>query len=195
MELTPRQDDIVQAAIALIARRGYKFLTTKNLARELKLTEAALYRHFASKDDLIVKILDYFEALSCHILAEIENSELPPMEKVRRFVLDRYQLFSTHRDLAKVMFSEELFQYDPACATRMDRISGTHRDSVLYYLREAQARGVVDPSHDPGQLFRVIVGSMRFLVTQWNLSGQNFDLVDEGEKLFATIRKLVELRS
>ena len=64
MELTPRQDDIVQAAIALIARRGYKFLTTKNLARELKLTEAALYRHFASKDDMIVKILDYFEDLS-----------------------------------------------------------------------------------------------------------------------------------
>jgi len=193
MELTQRQDDIVQAAIALIARRGYKYLTTKNLALELNLTEAALYRHFTNKDDLMVKILDYFETLSCRILAEIEDAELPPLEKVHRFVLNRYQLFSTHRDLAKVMFSEELFQYDSSYSGRMNRIKATHRDSVQFYLREAQARGAVHPSHDPSQLFRVIVGSMRFLVNQWNLSGQAFDLPGEGEKLWQTIIKLIEV--
>ncbi len=193
MELTPRQDDIVQAAISLIARQGYKHLTTKNLARELKLTEAALYRHFTGKDDLLAKILSYFETLSSRILAEMEGTNLQPLDRIHRFVLNRYQLFSAHPDLAKVMLSEELFHYDPSSSGQMDRISGAHRDAVLYYLREAQARGAVDAGHDPDQLFRVIVGSMRFLVNQWNLSGQAFDLPGEGEKLWQTIIKLIEV--
>ena len=41
MDVTKRQMDIVDAAIRIIARKGYRELTTKNLARELKLTEAA----------------------------------------------------------------------------------------------------------------------------------------------------------
>ncbi|MDD4224194.1 MAG: TetR/AcrR family transcriptional regulator [Candidatus Cloacimonetes bacterium] len=185
----------MQTAIALIARRGYKFLTTKNLARELKLTEAALYRHFASKADLIAKILSYFETLSCRILAEIETSDLEPLARIHRFVRDRYELFAAHPDLAKVMFSEELFQYDPSSAGQMNRITGKHREAMLNYLREAQDQGVVDASHDPEQLFRVIVGSMRFIVIQWNLGGQGFDLMEEGDKLFQTIKKLMEVRS
>ncbi len=194
MELTQRQDDIVQAAIALIARRGYKYLTTKNLARELNLTEAALYRHFASKDELIARILAYFETLSCHILDEIEASDLAPLDKVRRFVINRYELFSSHPDLARVMFAEELFQYDPSCLTQMNSITRKHREAVLNYLREAQAAGTIDPSHAPDQLFRVIVGSMRFTVTQWNMEGQDFDLVGEGKQLFATIINLMEVK-
>ncbi len=189
MELTQRQDDIVQAAIALIARRGYKFLTTKNLARELNLTEAALYRHFDSKNDLITRILSYFDQLSCQILEEI--SGLDPLERLHQFVLNRYRMFAANPDLAKVMFSDELFQYDPSYNVQMQTISGKHRDAVIGYLNDAIRQGQIDPDLVPGQLFRIVVGSMRYTVTQWNMTGQAFDLVDEGEKLFQTIKKLV----
>ncbi|MFA7543052.1 MAG: helix-turn-helix domain-containing protein, partial [Candidatus Cloacimonadaceae bacterium] len=46
MDIKPRQLEIVQAAIQLIARRGYEKLTTKNLAQSLGVSEASLYRHF-----------------------------------------------------------------------------------------------------------------------------------------------------
>ena len=59
--MTERQEEIILAAIALIAREGYKNLTIKKLASELNLSEAALYRHFVNKEDLLLSIMHYFE--------------------------------------------------------------------------------------------------------------------------------------
>jgi len=80
MELTERQMEIVNAAIHIMASRGYEKLTTKNLATEIGVTEAALYRHFLSKRELVLKVLCYFEHLSCEIIGEIRSSELSPLE-------------------------------------------------------------------------------------------------------------------
>jgi AcrR family transcriptional regulator len=194
MELTKRQEDIIKAAISLIAQRGYIALTTKNLARELNLTEAALYRHFESKNDLIAKILDYFQGISCKVLEDIKAAHLSPLESVERFVTDRYEMFAQRPDLAQVMFSEELFRYDPGFSSHMQGIMHAHREALLGYLRQAQKEGSIVPHADPAQLFRIIVGSMRFTITQWNLSGQAFDLRSEGEKLLKTIKKLIEVK-
>jgi AcrR family transcriptional regulator len=193
MELTQRQDDIIQAAISIVARQGFKYLTTKNLAEKLHLTEAALYRHFDSKKDLISCILEYFETVSCGILSQIDAARLDPLESVHRFVMNRYELFSANPDLAQVMFSEELFRYDPIFAKQMQNITMIHRDAVVGYLIKAQEAGQISRVPEPAQLFRVIIGSMRFVVTQWNLSGQSFDLAREGEALFQTVKKLIEV--
>lgn len=195
MELTKRQEDIVQTAIEIIARRGFKALTTKNLAQSLGLTEAALYRHFDSKKELINQILIYFENLSCQILEEIAKLNLGPMENIRRFMMNRYLMFSADPDLARVMFSEEPFAHDPAFRSQMRRISGRHRDAVISYLEAGQKLGQINPDLEACQLFRIVVGSMRYTVNQWNMGGQSFDLVAQGEKLFQTIKTMIQIKN
>ncbi len=193
MELTQSQEDILQAAIKVIARKGYKGLTTNVLTKELKISEAELAHHFGSIDKLVETILEYFDDLSDLVMVEIENAELEPLEKIHRLILDRYHLFNVQRDLTMVMLSTEIFYYDRIKDQRISKIMGKHGKHITSCLKEAQAQGSVDPGVDPLQLFRIIVGSTKFLVSQWNLSGQKFDLVAEGEKLFQTIRKLIEV--
>lgn len=193
MELTQSQEDILQAAIKVIARKGYKGLTTNVLTKELKISEAELAHHFGSIDKLVETILEYFDDLSDLVMVEIENAELEPLEKIHRLILDRYHLFNVQRDLTMVMLSTEIFYYDRIKDQRISKIMRKHGEHITSCLKEAQAQGSVDPSCDPLQLFRIIVGSTKFLVSQWNLGGQKFDLVAEGEKLFQTIRKLIEV--
>ena len=78
MELTERQKDILKTAIIIIANQGYEKLTTKNLATQIGVTEAALYRHFKSKRDLVTTILGYFEELSNKVLQEIRGANYSP---------------------------------------------------------------------------------------------------------------------
>jgi TetR/AcrR family transcriptional regulator, fatty acid metabolism regulator protein len=193
MELTARQQDIVSAAIHIIASEGYKDLTTKNLARQLKLTEAALYRHFASKKELIITILEHFSRESRQVLKLIHEADTGPMERVKAFVMNRYVTFSSDPDLAQVMFSDELLSHDPSFAKYMQEIMHSHRDEVIADIKEAQATGLVAMDLDPIQLFRIIIGSMRLLVSQWNFSGHSFDLVAEGGELFETIKQMIEV--
>ena len=162
MELTERQMDIVQAAIRIIANKGYEKLTTKNLAAEIGVTEAALYRHFSSKRELVTMVLCHFEFLSCQIIKTIMDKNCSALESIRSFVLNRYELFSGHPELAKVMFSEELFKNDPAFINQYQSIMHIHKAEVEAFLVKAQTEASIRSDLDPKQLFRLIVGSSDF---------------------------------
>ncbi|HNW24655.1 MAG TPA: TetR/AcrR family transcriptional regulator [Candidatus Cloacimonas sp.] len=194
MELTTRQKDILKAAIAIIANQGYEKLTTKNLATKIGVTDAALYRHFRSKRELVTMILGYFESISNKVLQEIRDRAYPPLESIRHFVEDRYILFSNYPDLAKVMFSEELFKNDPTFKGQSQCIMHKHKQALENYIIQAQQEGKIRTDLSAKQLFRIIVGSMRFTVTQWNLSDGAFDLKQEGSELIETIMKLIETK-
>lgn len=192
MEMTKRQMEIMQAAIGLIAREGYEKLTTKNIAAELGVSDAALYRHFDSKKELITMILRYFEDISCRVISTIDSKDLSPMEKIRYFVMNRYEMFREEPELAMVMFSEELFKNDRTFEEYLLSIMHIHRDQVMGYIMQGQKLGEIRSDLNPMNIFRMIVGSMRMLVTQWNLSKHAFDLELEGKSLFNTIKKLIE---
>jgi len=72
-------------------------------------------------------------------------------------------------------------------------IMHSHRTEVITYIKEAQSEGQINPNCDPDQIFRIVVGSMRFTVTQWVLSGRGFDLVLEGQKLIKALNTLIEV--
>ncbi len=194
MELTVRQKDILKAAIAIIANQGYEKLTIKNLATKIGVTEAALYRHFKSKREIVTMILSYFEELSNRVLNEICESNNAPLDNIRKFVEDRYILFSKNPDLAKVMFSEELFKNDPTFKGQFQCIMHKHKQAMESYLIQAQRDGNIKKDISSIQLFRIIIGSMRFTVTQWNLSDGAFDLQKEGSDLFESIIKLIRIK-
>lgn len=193
MDITKRQMEIVQAAIQVIARQGYEKLTTKNLANSLGVSDASLYRHFDSKKELIKMILRYFEELSYDVIQGIKAQNLDPLDRIRRFVNSRYEMFEKQPDLAMVMFSEELFKNDPSFEQHYMSIMHIHRDEVLGFITEGQQQGTICSKVDPMHIFRMVVGSMRLLVTQWNLSSHGFVLTNEGENLTETIIKLIEV--
>ena len=59
MEITPRQLELIEAASRLLTTSGVNGLTIKNLAKEMNFSESAIYRHFSSKEDIILAMLDY----------------------------------------------------------------------------------------------------------------------------------------
>lgn len=195
MDITKRQMEIVKAAIQVIAQQGYEKLTTKNLAQSIGVTDAALYRHFESKKELIRMVLCYFEQVSCEVIQRINSLQISPLEKVSRFVLDRYEIFENDPDLAMVMFSEELFKNDPSFEENLLSIMHIHRDEVMGYIMQGQRIGQIRENLNPMHLFRMIVGSMRLLVTQWNMSRHAFDLKAEGKSLLNTIIQLIEVKN
>ena len=192
MENTARQQEIINAAIQIIARQGFQELTTKQIAETVGVSEAALYRHFDSKTDLIHKILEYFQSLAHEAMGTIHTDISDPMEQVKAFMINRYKLFTENPDLAKVMFSEEIFQNDRSLAEHNLIIMHIHRDQLLESIRNAQKKQEIRTDVEAIQLFRLVVGSMRLLVTQWQLCGYEFNLQDEGEKLWQSIFILIK---
>ncbi|MDQ2065465.1 TetR/AcrR family transcriptional regulator [Xinfangfangia sp. CPCC 101601] len=111
---------LVEAALALIAEKGPQGFTLSEAAKTAEVTPAAVYRHFAGRDDLLAEVarqgFDIFAALMEYAWAEGQPSPIAAFEATGRAYLafarrypGHYQAMfesglqpADHRDLAAV---------------------------------------------------------------------------------------------
>ncbi len=190
-QMTERQKQIMEKAIKIIADDGIQNLTIKNLSRAVGVTEAALYRHYENKHAILMSILDLFDEFS-HTQVKQGKKKAEGLEGIKEFVFDRYEKFSNSPELAKVLFSEAVFISDPELSERMRTIIHAHRSEFTELIEKAKLKKEIAKTLDNKSLFRIIVGSMRLLVTQWCFNNYSFDLKKEGETLWNNIEILIK---
>lgn len=191
MELTERQQQIINASIKLIANHGIQTMTIKNIAREIGVSEPAIYRHFKSKFEIIYTIMDYFDHYSLEVCEAIDRADLCQLERMNIFFKNRYRFFANHPELTKVMFSEEAFQYDRELSEKMMQIMHQHREILLKIIQEGQEKGIFRRDIGFDHLFHLVIGSMRLMVDRWCLSNFSFDIYNEGMKLWESVKKIL----
>ena len=189
-KITGRQTEIVEAALAIISERGLEALTIKGIAARVGFSDAAVYRHFRNKAQILSTIIDLFAGSSARLLEEINACECSSLDKIKLFFLDRCRVFSVDRVLATVMFAENLFQNDPALAARMHQVLGSHRQLLLKIIRGGQRQKAIRDL-PAGHLFTLVMGSLRLLVLQWRTSAYGFDLLRAGEKLWLSLEAMI----
>jgi AcrR family transcriptional regulator len=191
-EITSRQQEIIAAALAIISEHGLEALTIKNIAARVGFSDAAVYRHFQNKAQILSTIIDLFASSSAQLLAEINACDCSSLDKVKLFFLDRCRVFSGDRVLATVMFAENLFQNDPALAADIHQVLRRHRDLLLKTIRGGQRQGAIRPL--PAEhIFTMVMGSLRLLVLQWRSGGYEFDLLRAGEKLWRSLESVISV--
>jgi AcrR family transcriptional regulator len=191
-EMTGRQKEIVEAALALVTDHGLEALTIKNIASRVGFSDAAVYRHFKNKAQILEAIIDQFTAGSARLLAEIASCDCPSPDKIRLFFLDRCRVFSGDRVLATVMFAENLFQNDPALAAKLHHVLQGHRRLLLAIIRDGQRHRRIH-ALPAEHLFTMVMGSLRLLVLQWRSGGYEFDLLRAGERLWRSLESVISV--
>ncbi|MEJ2702494.1 MAG: TetR family transcriptional regulator [Sedimentisphaerales bacterium] len=189
--LTARREQIIRVAIKLLSEGGMTALTTKNLAKAVGVTEPALYRHFNSKLDILVAILDHFER---HMQVLFDRSLSPDeavLDQIQTVYSRVFQSFSAQPALASVVFSEELFRHDKRLAERVARIMDVVEGHILNLLRSKKGRAECRADVPAKDLARVVMGSLRFIVTRWRLKAYEFDLEKEGAAFWQSLRRMM----
>ncbi len=64
--LSKRQEQIIEESVRIIDEKGIQGFTIKNLSKAIGISEPAIYRHFESKFQIFVEILDGFKNKMCH---------------------------------------------------------------------------------------------------------------------------------
>jgi TetR/AcrR family transcriptional regulator, fatty acid metabolism regulator protein len=192
--LTQRQQEIIEASIELIAEKGIQGLTMKNLSKEIGISEPAIYRHYDNKIEILKSILDYFFNNMKSILESELNSESTAFEKISNIFNRHFKSFSEKPQLLAVIFSEELFRNETSLSNKVAAIIEQNTLMVQTILEKGQQNAEVDPNLNPKHLAVMIMGSLRLLAKQWQISGHAFNLTQEGASMFETIRPLISIK-
>lgn len=81
-----RKNQILDAAIAVFARRGFYKARMEDIAREASLSKGALYWYFESKDGIILALLHRVFERELADLQELQNLEQPATDRLNWFV-------------------------------------------------------------------------------------------------------------
>ena len=185
-----RQQQIVETAIKLIADKGIQNLTTKNLANEIGISEPALYRHFNNKLEILKAVITHFQITMKPALEKL-NKSVSSLNKIESFILEHLKIISQNPNFAKVIFSEANFQNEDDLILKMNNMMKQSHKILETVVQSGQHNNEIRSDINSLSIIRMIIGSMRLLVTQWSMSGMIFNLETEGKQLSDDIKKLI----
>lgn len=187
-----RQLQIFNAAITLIGAGGIQNLTTKNIALQIKTSEPVIYKHFTSKIGLVQQLLEFLKMQNISRLSRIASSDLSPENKIRKIVREQFRAFSDRPEIVVVLLSEGLYKNEKVLSKAVYSIMQASSKFHIGIIKEGQADGSFRTDIEARQLAFFIMGGMRLFVTQWHLSGFEFDLDKKSKKLIETIMKMIK---
>jgi len=191
MNLTKRQKEIVEASLEIIGEGGIQALTIKNISKKVGISEPAIYRHFESKTQILLTILDYFIVNNKQLIQQdlMQNKSVP---EVVELLFDNFiQTFIEYPYLISVVFSEEIFRNDPVFREKSGHIINENYALITELLEKGQKNGTIRNDVDAAPLATMIMGSLRLCVKRWQMSDYDFDLQKNGMRLKKTILKIL----
>ena len=192
-DFTERQIEIMEAATLRIDKFGIQELTIKNLASDLSLSEAALYRHFKSKNEILLGLLTYFILeMNERLAVIIENKELQPSELLKKIFVSQLNTFVQKPAIVSVIFSEGIFQFNKELSEKVSTMMALMQKNINALIVRGQNEGVYAKLLGPDTITTIIMGSMRMVVLKWKLSGNKSNLVNDGKNVLNGLLKMIE---
>jgi len=189
---TPSQQRIVRACFDLVSAKGLKALTTKGLARALKVTEPALYRHFKSKNDILYAILCRMENDNRVLRGVFLKKALPALDKLESMYLATYRMFAENPALATAMLSEDLFQENKRLCAKVLGIQNVTLQTIVQIVRDGVKKKHVRKDVPPEDIALLVMGTMRFVALRWRLSGCGPDLIPQVQSSWRALKTLLK---
>ncbi len=184
-----RRTQIIDKAIKIIHTQGFAGLAIRELAKQVGISEPAIYRHFANKDEIILGILDRVQQMGDTLATRLSGTA-SGKEKIRQFILFHFDFLTQNREITSVVFSENIFEPNSILKARLRAILTSRYQILRALLDEArQERNLVDL--DPDDLAVLIIGNIRVIVLEWRLSDFEFDLRERGNRALQTIAQLI----
>ncbi len=205
-DLTPRQNEIIGAAIHLISRKGIQELTIRNLARELHISEPAIYRHFESKSEILSAMLEYLHH-DTRTIFEQSQKEGNAIARVRQYFTLLFSRLETNPASAAVVFSDEAFMNEERLSSMVRALVELALDNTTELLIQAREEGepkqgtaattgrqASHPQHEQ-ELATLLVGGVRLMVRRWHMDDYSWSLSERGIAVVDTFLGLIEARS
>jgi AcrR family transcriptional regulator len=192
-DMTVRQEEIVNKSLEIIIKKGIQAMTLKNIANEVGVTDAAIYKHFKSKSEIFIGITELFRRDSTALLAELMSEKIASILMLEKFFLNRCRIFSKNKLLSIILFSDDLFTDDKTLLKKIHSIMEEHGNLLAVSIKEGQKNDEIRNDVVPEHIFMIMMGALRLHVVKWRASGFSFDLYKQGEKLWQSLRKMIAL--
>ncbi len=185
-----RQFQILQAVGKLITTKGMHSVTIHDIAGEIGVTEAAIYRHFSSKRAIFLLLLDRWEETLLSTVRGEQFDNIPALENLERAFWAQLGDVQDHQALSFiVMFEAIALEGTSGLATRVATVITTYLEAIQDILRRGIHEGVIREDINVEAAATTYFGMIQSTATLWALNDYNSPLAEQGAKMWEIFRR------
>jgi TetR/AcrR family transcriptional regulator len=148
-----RKLQILQTLATMLEHPKGERITTAALAKKLDVSEAALYRHFASKAQMFEGLIAFIEETVFGLINQIVASEEDGRKQARRIFLMLLDFAETNRGMTRVLIGDALVIEDERLTVRMNQMMDRIEASLKQCLKVAAAQARSDDDADTDERY------------------------------------------
>jgi AcrR family transcriptional regulator len=171
-----RKERLVITTIEIIDELGIQKLSTREIARRQGISEATLFRHFKSKSDLLITVLDYYSQFDADIYQSTKLKDMGAKEKIQYYINSYAEYYENYPAITSIMQVLDVLRYETELKEKIISIQNNRTNCMIQLIAEVKKAGEIRPEADSAQLTDIILGICREICLRWRMNGRNFSL-------------------
>ena len=184
-----RKKQIMDAARKLIMRSGSEHVTIKNMAKEVGISDSAIYRHFKSKTEILSFLADNVSAGLIHDIEMARGVGFNSMNIIDEILRTHLSKIKQKRGLSFLVLAEIISFGNKSLNKKVSDNIQIYVDRLRVVLSDGVRAGVVRKDVDLDAAALLLFGMIQGLVNMWALNAYKFDLVKRYSDLWGVCRK------
>ena len=152
-----RKLQILQTVAQMLEQPRGEKITTAALAARLKLSEAALYRHFASKAQMFEGLIEFIEQTVFGLINKITHEEKSGLQQTEAIVSMLLGFAQKNRGMTRVLTGDALVNEDERLQRRINQMLDRIETTLKQSLRMAATQGETDATAEVGAHANLLV--------------------------------------
>ena len=189
-----RRKQIIDTIGKLIIQYGSENVTVRRLAEAIGVTGGAIYRHFKSKKEILLFLVDLIEeSLIGDIVRSypVQNS----MVFLEKILKDHLSSIQQRRGVSFLVIAEIISLGDKRLNRKIFEVLNKYLGHIKVIISKGIELGEIREDVDPDTAAKIFFAMIQGLVTIWYLGSYNFILEEKNESMWNIFSEAVKKRA
>ncbi len=165
-----RKTQILETLAHMLEQPEGEKITTAALAAKLDVSEAALYRHFASKAQMFEGLIEFIEQTVFSLINRIAAEETRGLKQLESVIALLLAFAQKNQGMTRVLIGDALVNEDHRLQARINQLHDRIEASLRQSLRIAASQNDLDPAIEVNAMANLL---MCFVTGRWHQFGKS----------------------
>ena len=157
-----RKLQILQTLAEMLQAPAAEKITTAGLAARIEVSEAALYRHFASKAQMFEGLIEFIEETLFSLINKITSEEKSGLKQIEAITAMLLGFAQKNRGMTRVLIGDALVHENERLQLRInqlhDRVEATLKQALRFAMSQNELPSIPDPSGRANLIMSYVTG-------------------------------------
>lgn len=174
-----RKEGLIISTIDIIDELGIQGLSTREIAKRQNVSEATIFRHYKSKNELLAAVLDFYSKFDDDIYQTTRIKKLSPKDSILFLVKSFAEYYENYPAITSVMQIFEVLRYEPELNPKVKNILDSRATHFQKLVEKAQQSGDIRVKTGSSIIAVMITGIIRENCLRWRLKNKEYSLKNE----------------